>query len=119
MCTGPAGLDAASGVDGVTVYHAGTAAGAEGTVTSGGRVLAVTGQAGCLKDAVAKAYEGVGRRKRRREKAREDDLAAAASKGSMAALRRREENLCFLARYCNKAKLLTSECTSCLLFFFN
>ena len=59
MCTGPAGLDAASGVDGVTVYHAGTAAGAEGTVTSGGRVLAVTGQAGCLKDAVGKAYEGV------------------------------------------------------------
>ncbi|MGI9626726.1 MAG: phosphoribosylglycinamide synthetase C domain-containing protein [Longimicrobiales bacterium] len=31
--------------DGVTVFHAGTASGPEGLVTSGGRVLAVTGVA--------------------------------------------------------------------------
>lgn len=55
-----AGLAEAAAVEGVTVYHAGTALSADGYVTSGGRVLSVTGVGTNLKDAVAKAYSAVG-----------------------------------------------------------
>ncbi len=53
------GLDAADGMDGVTVFHAGTAISGESVVTSGGRVLAVTARGGDLRAAVDKAYEAV------------------------------------------------------------
>lgn len=43
----------------VTVYHAGTKREGERLVTSGGRVLGVTGTANTLDDAIKKAYQGV------------------------------------------------------------
>jgi phosphoribosylamine--glycine ligase len=56
------GLDAASAVHGVTVFHAGTASAADGrVVTSGGRVLGVTARAASLDAARERAYEAVGR----------------------------------------------------------
>ena len=56
-----AGLDGAAAVDGVTVFHAGTAPGAEpGAVrTAGGRVLGVTALGDSLDDARLRAYRGV------------------------------------------------------------
>ena len=57
------GLDAAAAVPGVTVFHAGTAAAADGgpgaVVTSGGRVLGVTALGGTLAEARQRAYRGV------------------------------------------------------------
>jgi len=54
------GLEAAAGIEGVTVYHAGTKRQDDGSyVTSGGRVLAVTGRGATLKEAIACAYSGV------------------------------------------------------------
>jgi phosphoribosylamine--glycine ligase len=56
------GLDRAAEVDGVVVFHAGTARDAQGAlVTAGGRVLAVTAVARTLADARARAYTAVGR----------------------------------------------------------
>ncbi len=56
-----AGLDDAAAVAGVTVLHAGTAAGANGTpVTSGGRVLSIVGVGSDIADARANAYQGAG-----------------------------------------------------------
>jgi phosphoribosylamine--glycine ligase len=53
------GLDAARALDDVVVFHAGTATRDGSVVTSGGRVLCVTGIAADLPSALAKAYEGV------------------------------------------------------------
>lgn len=53
------GLADAGKLEGVKVYHAGTKAGEAGLVTSGGRVLAVTGLAADFKEALRRAYEGV------------------------------------------------------------
>ena len=53
------GIPAADNVSGVKVYHAGTKLSNDETVTSGGRVLAVTGLASGLKAAVKTAYNGV------------------------------------------------------------
>ncbi len=58
------GLDEADAIPGVKVFQAGTkveSSGADGgrTVTSGGRVLGVTGLGATLAEAKAKAYEGV------------------------------------------------------------
>lgn len=53
------GLDEADSVEGVTVFHAGTALSDGEVVTSGGRVLCVTALADTLEDAVARAYQGV------------------------------------------------------------
>lgn len=54
------GLEAAAAKDeAITVFHAGTKLEGDGVVTSGGRVLAVTGVGPTLKDAVGKAYMGV------------------------------------------------------------
>ncbi len=53
------GLDEAERLDGVDVIQAGTKLGAEGLVTSGGRILAVTAVGSDVADARAKAYAGV------------------------------------------------------------
>lgn len=52
------GIDAANGLPGVTVYHAGTKRMADGTiVTNGGRVLGVTALAKTAREARDRAYE--------------------------------------------------------------
>jgi phosphoribosylamine--glycine ligase len=56
------GVEDAEAVEGVTVFHAGTARDDDGRlVTAGGRVLAVTGTGGTLADARDRAYAGVDR----------------------------------------------------------
>jgi len=56
------GLDEANAIEGVTVFHAGTARDAnERLVTSGGRVLGVTARAATLEAARARAYEAIGK----------------------------------------------------------
>jgi phosphoribosylamine--glycine ligase len=56
------GVEAAEGLEGVTVFHAGTARDADGRlVTAGGRVLAVTGTGHSLREARERAYAGVER----------------------------------------------------------
>ncbi len=56
------GLAEAAALDGVEVYHAGTALRDDGTVvTSGGRVLTVVGTGADYKAAIARAYAGVDR----------------------------------------------------------
>ncbi|MCP4395487.1 MAG: phosphoribosylamine--glycine ligase [Alphaproteobacteria bacterium] len=52
-------LDKAGDVDGVTIFHAGTAKNGEQIVAAGGRVLGVVALADTLKDAKDKAYEAV------------------------------------------------------------
>jgi len=54
-----AGLEEAGAMDGVTVYHAGTAIGDGRPVTNGGRVLGVTGLGVDVSAALARAYEAV------------------------------------------------------------
>ena len=55
-------LDDAAKLPGVTVFHAGTKAGADGAiVTDGGRVLGVTALGDGIAGAVARAYEAVAR----------------------------------------------------------
>jgi phosphoribosylamine--glycine ligase len=60
-----AGVDAADDVDGVTVFHAGTrlerTSDGDRLVTSGGRVLAVTGRGPTLRAAIDRAYAGIER----------------------------------------------------------
>jgi phosphoribosylamine--glycine ligase len=56
-----AGLDEAALSPGVAVYHAGTREDAGRIVTSGGRVLGVTGSGETLEDAHARAYGAVAR----------------------------------------------------------
>ncbi|KJV08239.1 phosphoribosylamine--glycine ligase [Elstera litoralis] len=53
------GLDAASSVPGVTIFHAGTKQGDDGIVANGGRVLAVTATGEDLAAARARAYRAV------------------------------------------------------------
>ncbi len=53
------GLGTAGALDGVTVFHAGTALSGESVVTSGGRVLGVTATADELPAALDQAYEAV------------------------------------------------------------
>jgi phosphoribosylamine--glycine ligase len=52
-------IEAAEQVEGVTVFHAGTAHGSNGLVAKGGRVLAVTAIADTFANARARAYRGV------------------------------------------------------------
>ena len=52
-------VEAAEQVEGVTVFHAGTAQGENGLVAKGGRVLAVTAVADTFANARARAYRGV------------------------------------------------------------
>jgi len=51
------GLDSASEVEGVRVFHAGTEMRDGRVVTAGGRVLSVTGRGSTTAEARAKAYE--------------------------------------------------------------
>jgi phosphoribosylamine--glycine ligase len=53
------GIDAAEALDGVTVYHAGTALRDGQLVTAGGRVLTVVGRGANYPEAIARAYAGV------------------------------------------------------------
>jgi len=53
------GLDRAGAMDGVEVFHAATALADGGVVTSGGRVLTVTGLGDSFAEARARAYAGV------------------------------------------------------------
>jgi phosphoribosylamine--glycine ligase len=55
------GLDSAAELDDVIVFHAGTSFSGGGTVTSGGRVLCVTGLGKDLRQALDRAYSGVSR----------------------------------------------------------
>jgi phosphoribosylamine--glycine ligase len=55
------GIADADALPGVRVFHAGTAVRGDTIVTAGGRVLGVTAAAGTIADAVARAYEAVGR----------------------------------------------------------
>jgi phosphoribosylamine---glycine ligase len=52
-------IEAAEQVEGVTVFHAGTAHGGEGLVAKGGRVLAVTAVAETFANARARVYRAV------------------------------------------------------------
>jgi phosphoribosylamine--glycine ligase len=52
-------IEAAEQVEGVTVFHAGTALGDDGLVAKGGRVLAVTAVADTFANARARAYRAV------------------------------------------------------------
>lgn len=54
------GLDAAAGMDGITLFHAGTGEGEGGeTVSAGGRVLNVTALGGTISEARGRAYAAV------------------------------------------------------------
>jgi phosphoribosylamine--glycine ligase len=53
------GLDRAAALDGVTVFHSGTAVRDGGVVTAGGRVLTVVGRGDTFDAAIGRAYEGV------------------------------------------------------------
>ena len=53
------GLDGAAAIDGVTIFHAGTAHDGDRLVANGGRVLAVTALGANLSDARARAYQAV------------------------------------------------------------
>lgn len=55
------GLDSAAAIDDLYVFHAGTAAKDGKIVTSGGRVLGVTGLGTTVKEAIDRAYQGVGK----------------------------------------------------------
>ena len=52
-------IEAAEQVEGVTVFHAGTAHGEQGLVAKGGRVLAITATADTFANARARAYRAV------------------------------------------------------------
>jgi phosphoribosylamine--glycine ligase len=56
-----AGLNEADQVDGVTVFHSGTAERQGRVVTAGGRVLSVSGTGSSIAEARDRAYEAVGR----------------------------------------------------------
>ncbi|HEV3139385.1 MAG TPA: phosphoribosylamine--glycine ligase [Vicinamibacterales bacterium] len=53
------GIDAAEAIQGVTVYHAGTALRDGRLVTAGGRVLTVVGRGDDFAESIARAYTGV------------------------------------------------------------
>ena len=53
------GIDAASRIPGVDVFHAATARRGDELVTAGGRVLTVVGRGATFERAIALAYEGV------------------------------------------------------------
>jgi phosphoribosylamine--glycine ligase len=55
------GLDEAAAIEGVQVFHAGTARAGDGVVTAGGRVLAVTAIGDDVDAAAARAYAAVDR----------------------------------------------------------
>lgn len=79
------GVDEANAIEGVDVIHAGTAVDGEGRlVTSGGRVLSVTGQGADLNEARERAYRGVDALRIRGAHHRRD-IALAAARGTLEA----------------------------------
>jgi phosphoribosylamine--glycine ligase len=54
------GIEDASRLEGVTVFHSGTRAEGPGTVTAGGRVLTVVGRGATFAQAIERAYAGAG-----------------------------------------------------------
>ncbi len=77
------GLDAAADLEGVSVFHAGTAALGDGpgVVTAGGRVLGVTGLGASIEEARDRAYAGVSAISWSGAQARSDIARAAAAAG--------------------------------------
>jgi phosphoribosylamine--glycine ligase len=55
------GLDEAEKLQDVAVFHAGTKLENNKVVTSGGRVLGVTGRGSTIKEAIDKSYQAVGK----------------------------------------------------------
>jgi phosphoribosylamine--glycine ligase len=55
------GIEEADAMQGVKVFHAGTARDHQGFVTKGGRVLGVTAKAPGIAKAIERAYEAVGK----------------------------------------------------------
>ncbi|MGB6068647.1 MAG: phosphoribosylamine--glycine ligase [Desulfomonilaceae bacterium] len=55
------GIEEADAMEGVKVFHAGTGKTGNGFVTAGGRVLGVTAKAPGIANAIARAYEAVGK----------------------------------------------------------
>jgi len=55
------GLEAAEKLKGIVIFHAGTKKMGDKILTSGGRVLGVTGLGATIEDAINKAYEAVGK----------------------------------------------------------
>ncbi len=53
------GIEAAEGISGVQVFHAGTKAKDGALVTNGGRVLGVTANGDSIENAIEKAYSAV------------------------------------------------------------
>jgi len=53
------GLDAAEKLDGIVVFHAGSKKAGNKILTSGGRVLGVTGLGGPIKEAINKTYSAI------------------------------------------------------------
>jgi phosphoribosylamine--glycine ligase len=76
------GLTEAAAVEGVSVFHAGTAERDGTVVTAGGRVLAVSALGRTLRDARARAYEACGRIAFEGMQLRRDIAAAAAEEES-------------------------------------
>jgi len=74
------GLDAAAEVEGAVVFHAGTAEADGRVVTSGGRVLSVTGLGATIGDARATAYDAASRI-RFEGSSHRTDIAARAAEG--------------------------------------
>src|SRR5437016_7669094 len=74
------GLEEASKIEGVKVFHAGTTRHDGGYFTAGGRVLGVTARAADLKTAVERAYDGVSRIKFEGAQYRKDIAARALKK---------------------------------------
>ena len=76
------GLDAAAGIEGVTVFHAGTAFGPDGrVVTAGGRVLDVTATGATVGQARERAYAAVDLIRFDGARCRRDVAARAAEEG--------------------------------------
>ncbi|WP_315835206.1 phosphoribosylamine--glycine ligase [Bradyrhizobium prioriisuperbiae] len=59
--TGIAGLDAASSIEGVEIFHAGTSADGDQILANGGRVLNVTAMGRTVREAQQRAYQAVDR----------------------------------------------------------
>ena len=77
------GLERAAGVDGVVVFHAGTARDADGrVVTAGGRVLDVTATGTTVEDARRRAYDAVSRIEWKGVQYRTDIAASPVTEGS-------------------------------------
>ncbi|HEY6566738.1 MAG TPA: phosphoribosylamine--glycine ligase [Actinomycetota bacterium] len=85
------GLEEAGGVEGVTVFHAGTSRAGDTVVTAGGRVLSVTGVGATLGQARSRAYEAAEKISFEGKTMRMDVAAEAAQREGVAEAAQREE----------------------------